>query len=1013
MTGKLQICKASAGSGKTHKLTGEYLQMLFKGSRDAYRSILAVTFTNKATSEMKQRILKELKRLADTPETSPFYTELLGCVKDSSSQTLQRMAQNHLIAILNDYSYFNISTIDRFFQKVLRSFAMETGHFTSYNVQLDDNIVLGFVVDELMDSIDENPELFNWMVDMSYESVKNGGNWDTVPLLLSLGKELFSEKYRMAVKSADGREMQKTDVGNVGKRMRQIEMDSKSTLLKAGRDALAIMERYGLVPSDFSGGTRSHALLFGKLADGEIKLPGRAFVKAVEGGVEKWYAKGSKRKTDIIAAYNDGLKDIAKVLAEGRMYVEYFTAVEIRRNLAVMGVFSDLEAGVRNYCRRNNMVLLSQTVQFLTQIIDGSETPFIYEKIGGRLSNYLLDEFQDTSTMQWDSFKPLVKDSVDSNNCSLIVGDVKQSIYRWRSSDWELLGGKVEKDKAFEKKVEVESLQYNWRSSAEVVKFNNDFFSAIGGMLEKDTVSEIYKDVAQKLPERDVPETGHLYVKFFEGGKGSVFSSEQYFEELTGHIERLLSNGYLQKDIALLVRTNGEAAELSGFLISKGYSVVTDDSLKLSNSRAVNKIVNILEQHNAPDRKYIDEMLEAALEGMDWNMPLYDLCEELLRRNNGSAGDETAYIVAFLDAVAYFTSLYGSDLTGFLRWWDSEGSAYPVSMPEGQNALKVLTIHKSKGLEFPAVIIPRLSFGFESGGKSGKSQYFWCMTDDLLFDAMPYYPLEIRQSLENTVFKDDYEREKLYSIIDTCNVAYVAFTRAEKELIILSHYKEDSKGNVGNNSISGLLYNFLKNNMTDGVYESGRWTLGNAGRDEGSDAGGELSVSNLPSMKIGTRLRLALSGDGYFSEENVRRNGIVLHDILANVKLASDVPSAVMDAVEKGLISFDAAISISSRLEMMIAASEEYHWFDGTYKLLLETPILTPEGDNYRPDRIMISKSGEKAIVVDYKFGHKKEMSHSRQVVNYARLLLRMGFSEVSSYLWYENEILFIPLQDF
>lgn len=1019
MTGKLQICKASAGSGKTHKLTGEYLQMLFNGGSDAYKHILAVTFTNKATAEMKQRILKELKHLADKPQDSPYYSDILSCVKSHSPQEVQTIAQNHLIAILNDYSYFNISTIDKFFQRVLRAFAMEMGHFASYEVLLDSDAVMQFVVDEMMASIDSDAKLFDWLLDMSYESIKNGENWDTVPKLLKLGKELFSEKYRLAVNAAGGQVLKRSDINNAEQKMRKIEEDRKRILVKAGKDALAVMGRYGLQSDDFSGKTKSHAKQFDRLAEGEIRHPTNTFLKAVDKGVEKWFIKKSPKEAAIREAYADGLEDVAKIVADVKLYDEYFTAVEIRRNLTAMGVFSDLEDGIRDYCRKYNVVLISQTVNFLTQIIDGSDTPFIYEKIGGRLSDYLLDEFQDTSTMQWSSFKPLVKESVDGGNSALIVGDVKQSIYRWRSSDWSLLDGKVEHDVAFAHKTDVENLEYNWRSSKEVVEFNNGFFSELGELLSDknpaaaQSVADIYKDAAQKIPAKNNVNAGHVYVRFFEeksDGKNSngsedndkVYSSDEYFTELVGQIERLLSSGYRQKDIALLVRTNNEAAVLAEFLISKGYSIITEEALKLQNSSLINKIVNTIKLHDDPDSKSLFETLDDVLEGFDRSLPLYDLCEEMIRLSADNSDGETAYTVAFLDAVTQFISLYGSDITAFLGWWETEGSQKPVVMPDGQDALHVMTIHKSKGLEFPAVIIPQMSFKFDVGGK-GQTNYFWCRTDDPVFNSLPYYPLELRKDLEKTVFGKDYKQEQVDTIIDVCNVTYVALTRAEKELIIFSKYKVNAKREISISDMPRVLYNYLKDKMVDGIFESGQPTSYTPKQVSVSAAEAELHVSELPSLEIGERLSLSLSGGDFFSsgDETMRRKGIVLHDIMADVETAGDLSSAVMSAVETGKLSADAVDEVRSALESMIGAAKEYHWFDGTYELLLETPIITPEGDTYRPDRIMIDSSENKAIVVDYKFGQKHESSHKSQVDNYAKLLRNMGMEEVEAYLWY------------
>lgn len=996
MTGKLSICRASAGSGKTHKLTGEYLRMLFCGDKDRYRSILAVTFTNKATAEMKHRILKELKILSENPESSPFIDELRGIARGD----LKTHAKALLNAMLNDYSYFNISTIDKFFQKVLRAFAIETGHFSSYNVRLDDNAVMDMVVDGLMDSLENKPELLAWLIELSFESVKKGGNWDTVPLLRKLGGELFREQYKLAVRSAGGRVLDRNEIEAFGKKMQAMEEDCRRRYRQIGNDAMEIMERYGLDPSDFKGSGRSHAFVFKKLAEGQVFPMPASFLKAVAAGEDGWYSGTSKRKPDIVDAYNDGLGELAEELSSPDLFCKYSTAAEILRNFSAMGIFSDIEEGIRNFCRRNNVVLLSQTTKFLSEVIDGSDTPFIYERIGGRLSNYLLDEFQDTSSMQWMNFEPLVRDSLDNGHRSLLVGDVKQSIYRWRSSDWELLEHKVQ-DAMDPAKVEVETLSYNWRSSAEVVDFNNGFFSSIGGMLDDPLLDKIYSDVFQKLPARSSDVPGHVHITFMEGNKSAVFSSEEYHSLLLERIGKLIENGYRKKDIALLVRTNGEAEELAAFLISAGYPIVTDESLKLRNSVSVNRIVNILKLETDPDDSYAKILLGEDHGRMGKGMSLYDACEDLIRKNAGEDTTETAFLCAFLDAVGNYISLYGSDLGGFLKWWDTEGAGTPVSMPDGQDALRVLTIHKSKGLEYPAVIIPYLSFDFDSGGRDS-ARYIWCRTGEAPFSEIPYYPLEVRKSLEDTVFREDYLKEKRYSRIDTCNVAYVAFTRAVNELVMIAPFKPDKSGKVPFNGVGGLLYNHLEDGIRDGIYESGKWTVFRNPEERTTIPDSDRTVVSLPSVEMGDRLKLALSGEEFFSGDSNRIKGIILHEILSRIGVEEDIGHAVKSALEEGLLSVSEAEDARKRLADMLVSVRDRHWFDGTYQLMNETPILTPGGENYRPDRIMAD--GSRAIVVDYKFG-EKEKSHFRQVSNYAELLEKMGFEDVSSYLWYEKEI--------
>lgn len=992
MRNMLEICKASAGSGKTHKLTGEYLRMLFSGGADRHKSILAVTFTNKATGEMKHRILEELYLIA-SGGNSHFLKDLVSMevFRDGDSdpeKAVRRHAGILLSSILNDYSFFNISTIDRFFQQVLRSFAMETGHFSSYNVELNDGNVLTAVVDDLLNSVDSNPELLKWLIDLSVEAVENGRDWNSVPQLMNLGSELFREPFKLAVRKAGGEVLGRDRIAACSEEMKRIVKDFRSRSVAMGRKAGQILDKYGLAPEDFKRGSSSFMFYFRKLADGKIDPPTATFINMASCGPEDWYTKSKTdvRKAEaIVNAYNDGLLDLVREASDENRLREYYTAQEILRNISVAGILSDMEEGVRSYCRRNNLVLLSETPKFLSDIIDGSDTPFVYEKVGGRIDNYLLDEFQDTSRMQWDNFEPLVRDSVDSGHSSLIVGDVKQSIYRWRGSDWNLLDTGIAG--SFDsRRIKTETLGYNWRSSAEVVEFNNSFFSKIGELTGDALLGRIYSDAVQKLPEGVRHPSGHVKVKFFDDSSNPDWQAG-CLEYMGEDLDRLLKSGYLPGDIAFLVRTKAEGALVAEYLISKGYDIVTDDSLKISSSASVRAVVEALRNSAAGTEK-----------------SLYNICEELIRRDKAAAEEGgTAFVNAFLDCVLEYIESEGSDVAGFLRWWDTEGEGKSISAPEGDGAMRVITIHKSKGLEFKAVIIPFFNSPFSPQGNF--TRYLWCGSNVPPFDMLPVYPLELRSSLDRTVFAEDYRTEKVCLAVDAVNVAYVAFTRAVNELFVYARYRPDRRSGSGmtaGGSVSNILYNFLKEKVVEEVYEAGEWTVPEKESKKKDSAVG-VFMDNLPSVPVGDRLKLSLSSGEYNEGEEMRMRGIAMHGILSRIEREEDIEKAVRSAVDEGSVSRQESREVTAILSAMIASVRPRHWFDGTYMLMNEVPILVPSGDTYRPDRVMIS--GKSAVIVDYKFGKKRDREYGRQVRGYMALLSEMGYTEVSGYIWYEDTI--------
>ncbi len=980
----LNICKASAGSGKTHKLTGEYLKMLFRGEYYKYKSILAVTFTNKATTEMKERILKELNKLARPQSDSPFLKDICALERFAYLQDarqreekVRETARAVLSSILNDYSRFNISTIDRFFQKVLRAFASETGHFYSYNVNIDDGAMLDVAVDELMNTLDEDPKLLEWLIKLSLKFVENGKNWNSVPELVHLGRELFKEPFKLAVLDYGADFLSRDGVSVSEEAVNSIMQQAKTKARELGDRAEEIMRRFDVDYEDFKGSSRAPQKFFKKLQKGVIELPTATFRKLASGEIKEWVKAKDPKYSAIEAAYEAGLREIVEQVCDDGWIVDYLTAAEISANITTMGILSDLQEEIRKYCHKNNVVMLSDTTKFLSEIIDGSDTPFVYEKVGVRTENYLLDEFQDTSRMQWDNFLPLVRESVDSGFDSLVVGDVKQSIYRWRGSDWKLLNSGISTD--FPDSVP-ETLEYNWRSSAEVVAFNNGLFSYIAeNMPDNELVGSIYKDSQQKLPENGKAPAGHVRVEFFEGDK-SVYTSEEYTGRIIASVETLISNGYRPCDIAFIVRTNAQGTQISDLLLSRGYSVMTEEALLISSSAEVRRLVEVLRS--------------AAFSSSNLEISIYHQAESALREIYPDGVSDAAAVNAFLDCINEFTSSNGNSMRSFLQWWDSQGVKKNVSVPQGTGSISVITIHKSKGLEFPAVILPFFDGSLSLGSSDG---YLWCKSPSEKFGVLPYYPIGIRSALENTLFAEEYRREVAYNQVDTVNVSYVALTRAVQELIVLPCFKPSSAG-----SVAQMLHSFVEDQIVDGVYESGQWTQ--YVPEHKASAQCSAAVDGVPSVAIGDRLGLALRGEEFLSADSARRRGIVLHDILSDVRVAQDLEGAVASAVDCGIISRSEQPAVLSLLGERLASVEDRHWFDGTYALANETPILTPEGENYRPDRVMTTSASE-AVVVDYKFGQKHSADHVAQVRNYMSLLRQMGYAKVSGYLWYQDEI--------
>lgn len=1077
----LEICKASAGSGKTYALTGKYLKILFEkffqGNKFPYKNILAVTFTNKATDEMKQRILHELHLISIKPEDSGYFNDLYEVFKDGASaitssesnisSLMRDSARRILFALLNDYSSFNVSTIDRFFQQVLRSFARELGQYSSYNVELDQNSVLNQAVDAMMDSLENNKELLKWLIEMSEDAVEKGENWNVQAQVMGLASELFSEDFMIKSRNLKNVLKDKDGINNYRTKLLALARDFENRVKSLAVLGITKLENAGFTLESFPYGSNSGFSYLYKLKSGNFELPKIRFV-ALANNVSKWYTKSAKEpfKASVEALYVDDLNDIICELvslmnADSSDYIDYMSAKIIVKDLFVLGVLYDVSEFINSFCKDNNVVLLSQTTGFLNKIIDGNDTPFVYEKIGTRLENYMLDEFQDTSNMQWDNFMPLLTDSIDSGFQNLIVGDVKQSIYRWRNSDWRLLNSKVKEtfSNVNGSNVIENTLVTNWRSLSNVVNFNNAFFvdvtaegtiDSLQDLYNKNmeladdsqdhSISSIYSDVFQKLPiNKD--EGGLVTLNFVNTKISDQPFNEMVLGALPSYIRALNARGIEDKDIALLVHKNIEGAELARFLLSEGFNVISEDSLFISSSVAVSKVIAQLKSLSSQGDDMINKFLFGDVYFEPKEKTLYNICEEAIRHLNPQEKKDVVFIQAFLDLVCDYVANNTADITGFIKWWDQSGYKAPISIPEGENALRIMTIHKSKGLGFRAVILPF----FKAELYREKGHILWCTPSSVPFNDMKLVPIHTNSNLKNTIFKKDYMDEIKYSFIDSINAAYVAFTRAKEELIIFMEDRITSTDKISIKSVSdALCYKFLnyKNSPinTKGSdilsnmqikyldsYNSACFTemdeqlpmnttfcrLGSAVKSSSLEANIPVSKAlsdEFYSMPINGRLRLSLKGTSFMSEDN-RSKGVIMHEILSKVSTIEDLDTAVDDSVSQGTILIPEKEAILAKLKESIISVQDRGWYAQGNRTLNEISIIDAYGQSHIPDRVIFTSNSDRydlwdndsvlVQVIDYKFGNIHSPRYIKQVSSYISLIKQMGYVNVKGFIWY------------
>ena len=583
----LTVYRASAGAGKTHKLTGEYLTLLFTGP-GAFRRILAVTFTNKATDEMKTRIVDELYNLASGRKSD--YVELLKSTYSLTEVQVRKQAAKILIDILHDYSAFNISTIDRFFQQTMRAFTREIGLQGGYGIEMDQELVLTTAIDNLLSDLEkpESKDLLGWLLRFAEDKIESGGEWNLRKDIMALSREVFKESYK-AFSEAVGRDIEdKKALEDYKNELYGIIRSVEATAKELGERGLAILNKYGLKVTDFKGGSRSPLTLLDRLVQGEMKEPSATFIGLadnLDGCFTKTVSLGTRQI--IGCAFEDGLNDCIKgIISLFGNLTAYNTAREIVRYYYTLGILTDVSRQIAAYREEKNVMLIADTTELLSKVIEGSDAPFIYEKTGTHVDHYMIDEFQDTSGMQWNNFRPLIEESLAHSRDNLIVGDVKQSIYRFRNSDWKLLDEQVQADFSSEE-IHEETLKDNWRSCRNIVEFNNALFTTLPGVLqavynEALSVSSLseeqraafftkimsaYDKSFQQVPPPFMQKDGHVRIEFLSGDNEKDWK-EEALGRLPGVLEKLQDNGYALKDIAILVRTNQEGAQVADTLLA-------------------------------------------------------------------------------------------------------------------------------------------------------------------------------------------------------------------------------------------------------------------------------------------------------------------------------------------------------------------------------------------------------------------------------------------------------------
>jgi len=1067
----LIVYKASAGSGKTFRLAAEYIKLVVSDPLE-YKRILAVTFTNKATAEMKGRILEELKALADGKKTAML--DIVAKETQVNPDLIPLKASKALSNILHDYSRFSVSTIDSFVQRIIQALLWEIGQQGGADIRLDFNPVLERAADIMLDESVDNPALFEWLKRMGESQLEEGKTWDIRNALVTLGKELFSESFRLMKPNEISKFTDKEQVEKLKVDLNKILNGTSSQISQIGKESLRIIAEHGLCEKDFvygGGGVYGFFVKCSVFESGDIipPLDGARVQKAVDDPTGESWVKAEDRKnkpkfaeiTNLVSTtLHPNLLKI-KEIAE-KSYLSYNSSRLVLRNLNSLAILTDLWLTIRKLSTEEGFMLLADSGPLLREFVKETDAPFVYEKAGTRYEHFMIDEFQDTSVIQWQNFKPLIENSLAQDGFSMVVGDVKQAIYRWRNGDWRILSSGLEKD--FELLgVTYKPLDVNRRSLPSVVEFNNLFFTGAAKVLNevtnemladkefssvnRDDFSKAYENVEQKVSKENSG-SGYVEVKFIPDVEKSF--KENLSKYLPSLISDIQKRGYKAGDIAILVRANREGQEIANMLLTHkqsnpdafgSFDVVSQEGLLLKSSPAIQFCIaaiktvyqptdSITRSHFAAGLKVIrgDETTpwstyfsdEFCSNEVEWlkdfrTQPVQETFEAIIKRYGLlDRKKELAYISELHEQIINLSRKGPNDVGRFIEWWDDEGDRISLTMPESENAITITTIHKSKGLQFPIVIIPRGDWPFS---QSNRKPLLWVDSTLKPFDGLPKYPIKSIKESEKSLFAKPYIEDELQIVIDNVNLLYVAFTRAENELFVfcpLKQVKNDNKYSSTSPLIATILggissLNLINRSETDVLgNQVSTFSIGipiKKGEDKLNEKVGSLSWT-LDSYSVGeakVKVRQRLESVDFFEDVEVSHShaisyGKLMHSLFSRIKYSSDVDKALDGMLFEGVIDVSERINLKIKIESLLNGNPYSDWFSDAWEVKNEISILSPSSSTYRPDRVIIKN--DEVVVIDYKFGSESE-SYKHQVQRYVKLIQQMGYSKVDGFIWY------------
>ena len=1099
----LTVYRASAGSGKTFTLAVEYISLLVKDPEN-YQHILAVTFTNKATQEMKMRILSQLYGIANSLQSSQQYFNKVKEKTNMPDAVIRNNARAALTLLIHRYNNFRILTIDAFFQQVLRNLAHELGQTANLRVDLNNEEITEKAVDQMIESLEKGQPVLQWISTYINNSIEDDNGWNIIGKIKTFGTNIFKDFYKAHEANLKEQLSNADDFKVYETTLRKRRNDIRKTFNSKAKSILNEIKNANLdIPSNYRSG------LYKYLTDSAIapltNKPLKAGVLKANESPQNWTsskcAKADKQQIQTLAAEVLSAQ-LSELIAYNNDNWNEFQSIQLTlSHLSELRLLHAIADAVDNLTKDTNRFMLSNTQALLKELIADSDTPFIFERIGARLKHVMIDEFQDTSTIQWQNFQVLLANCMAQElSQNLIVGDIKQSVYRWRQGDWGILNN-IEKSFAHQK-IRLETLDYNYRSEKRIIDFNNAFWEQCVANTAKEVaqddaekaeiVQKAYEDVAQKTHK--TTENGFVKISLYP----SKSMKEAVLEELIETIKELFNNGYggkNQSKIAILVRSKSNIQDIVNALLQSfgnEINIVSDEAFRLDASLSVNIIVSAMHLLTHPDdvltrgklvKLYNQEVLKKPLTDTDLlvsinesnnidtknidkkerrklateqqmaklnsqlppeyvtnrelllGLPIVDLVDKLFMLFGlDQLEGQSSYICTLYDTLNDFLKDHTADIDDFINEWENSLSSKTIQSDEIEG-IRIMTIHKSKGLEFDNVIIPFCNWEMEKKGT------LWCETKNkpAPYNKLPLLPIDFsRDKLIGTVFEDDYKEEHFQNIVDNLNLLYVAFTRASKNLFVFglrqgkTTLDNIAKGTPpGNRSyaielalrqvseqLQGSSLSFPDDIGSEIHFEYG--TLAPETHEKEHAVADNpflikpdkhiVSIATYPqaaTFKQSNKSIEFVKGEDVDPSDRTRyiKIGNVLHQLFSTIYTTADIPTRLNELEQQGIIYNDEITSaqLRTRIEDAITNPQVQEWFSKRWQLYNECTILeynkdTNEMEEHRPDRVMTD--GKEFVVVDFKFGKERE-EYKKQVQQYMEILIRMGHKKVSGYLWY------------